>query len=57
MKTLSASQLFPGGASASRFESAKALAFSIAEADAELIEPELVAWLDRPSSKASPVEK
>lgn len=55
MKTLNASHLFPGGATASRFESARALAFSLAEADSELLEPELVAWLDRPSTKASPV--
>jgi hypothetical protein len=55
MKTLNASQLFPGGASASRFQAARALAFSLAESDSELIEPELVAWIDRPSSMASPV--
>lgn len=55
MKTLNATQLFPGGASASRFESARALAYSLAESDDELIEPELVAWMDRSSTKASPV--
>lgn len=55
MKTLNASQLFPGGASSSRFEAARALAYSLAEADSALLEPELVAWIDRPSSKASPV--
>jgi hypothetical protein len=55
MRTLNASQLFSGGASTSRFESARALAFTLAESDRELIEPELVAWIDRPSSKASPV--
>jgi hypothetical protein len=55
MKTLNASQLFPGGASTSRFESARALAFSIAESDSDLIEPELVAWIDHRSSHTSPV--
>jgi len=55
MKTLNASQLFPGGASAARFESARALAFSLAESDGEMLEPELVAWIDRPSTQASPV--
>jgi hypothetical protein len=55
MKTINVSQLFPGGSSAARFESAKALALSLAESDSELLEPELVAWIDRPSTKASPV--
>jgi hypothetical protein len=53
MKTLTASQSL--GASASRFESARALAFSLAESDAELVEPELVAWIDRSAGKSSPV--
>lgn len=55
MKTLNASQLFPGGPTTSRFESARALAFSLAESDSELLEPELVAWIDRHSTRASPV--
>lgn len=55
MKTLNASQLYFGGTSAARFESARTLAFSLAESNSELLEPELVAWLDRPSAKASPV--
>ena len=54
MKTLNASQLFPGGAPISRFEDARALAYSLAESDSELLEPELVAWIDRPSRQASP---
>ena len=53
MKTVTASQSLV--ASASRFESARALAFSIAESDSELLEPELVAWIDRSAGKASPV--
>ncbi len=53
MKTLTASQSL--GASASRFESARALAFSLAESDTELLEPELVAWIDRATGKTSPV--
>lgn len=55
MKILNTSQLFPGGATASRFAAARALAFSIAESEGELLEPELVAWIDRHSAKASPV--
>ena len=55
MKTLNVSQPLPGGASASRFESARMLAFSMAESDSELIEPELVAWIDRSAAMASPV--
>ena len=53
MKTVTASQSLV--ASASRFESARALAFSLAESDSELLEPELVAWIDRSAGKASPV--
>jgi hypothetical protein len=53
MKTLTASQSL--GASASRFQSARALAFSLAESDSELLEPELVAWIDRSAGKSSPV--
>jgi len=34
-------------ASGVKFESARALAFSIAESDPELVEPELIAWVDR----------
>ena len=52
MKTVTASQSHV--ASASRFESARALAFSLAESDSELLEPELVAWIDRSTGKASP---
>ena len=53
MKTLNASQVL--GVSGSRFESARALALSLAESDSELLEPELVAWIDRSTGKASPV--
>lgn len=55
MRTLNASQLFPGGASSSRFDSARALALSLAKSDSELVEPEIVAWSDRSSKRASPV--
>lgn len=55
MKTLNASLLFPGGNSRSRFDSARALAFSLAESDSEFLEPEIVAWSDRSSERASPV--
>lgn len=55
MKNLNVSQPLAGGASASRFESARMLAFSLALSDAELLEPELIAWIDRSTAKASPV--
>lgn len=55
MKTVRTSQPFPDGAARSRFEAARALAFSLAESDPELLEPELVAWIDRRSADASPV--
>jgi hypothetical protein len=55
MKTLNASLLLPGGTDNSRFDSARALAFSLAESDSELLEPELIAWIDLHSTHASPV--
>lgn len=55
MKTLNASQSSSPATPASRFDSARALAFSLAEADGDLLEPELVAWIDRSAAKASPV--
>ena len=55
MKTLNVSQPLPGGAAASRFESARMLAISMAEADSDLLEPELVAWIDRSTAMESPV--
>lgn len=55
MKVLKASQHEFGGDAASRFESARKLAVLLAEADSEMLEPALVAWVDRASGKASPV--
>ena len=55
MKTLNASRQFPRDGSTSRFEFARAVAFELAESDSELLEPELVAWIDRTTAKASPV--
>ncbi len=55
MKFITSSQSLPNRASTSRFANAKALAFSLAESDRELIEPELVAWIDRSTGMASPV--
>lgn len=52
MKALNASQSLVGGAFASRFETARALAFSLAESDADLLEPELMAWIDRTASRS-----
>lgn len=39
----------------SRFEAARMLASSLAESDSQLIEPEMVAWVDRSSTMESPV--
>lgn len=52
MKTINVSQ--PPAAGAARFAAAKHLAASVAEAS-ELLEPELVAWIDRSSALTSPV--
>ena len=56
MKILNASQPLSSGASASRFESARVLAYSLAESNSQFIEPELIAWIDRTTVRASPVE-
>ncbi len=55
MKILNVTQLFSGGAAASRFEAARALALSIAESDSGMLEPELIAWIDHRSAQTSPV--
>ena len=55
MKTLNATQPLSSGSFAPSFESARALAFSIAESGNELIKPELIAWNDRTTAMASPV--
>ena len=52
MKILMASQSL--GASAPQFKSARDLAFSLAESNTELLEPELVAWIDRSTGKSFP---
>ena len=53
MRTVRVPQPLPVGIS--RFEAARLLARSFAESDADLVEPEMVAWLDRSSTLASPV--
>lgn len=55
MKILNVNQTPYSGVAASKFESAKALALSLAESDNELLEPVLIAWIDRSTAKASPV--
>ncbi len=55
MKTLSANQLPASPNRARDFESAKALAFSMANSSKDFIEPELIAWNDRTNSMESPV--
>jgi hypothetical protein len=55
MKHIKVSRPLASGIPASNFESAKALAHSLAESDSELLEPELIAWFDRPTGMASPV--
>jgi hypothetical protein len=53
MKTINSSQSLPRGSA--HFEAARALAFSIAQSDSDMLEPELVAWMDRSRNMASPV--
>ena len=55
MKIFNASLKFPGGPSSSRFDAARVLAFSFAEADSEFVEPVIVAWHDRTGGGESPV--
>jgi hypothetical protein len=56
MKNLHASlsHSLVGELAVSRFEAAKALAYALAESDKEMLEPELIAWVDRPTNMASP---
>ena len=54
MKNLNVPQPLASGSPASRFQAAKAMAFTLALAEPELIEPELIAWKDRTTSLASP---
>jgi hypothetical protein len=54
LKNLSVPQPLTGESAASRFQAAKALAFTLALADSELLEPELIAWKVRTTSMASP---
>ena len=49
MKNLNVPQPLSGGSATSRFKTAKAMAFTLALAD-----PELIAWKDRTTSMASP---
>jgi hypothetical protein len=55
MKTINISQSPSHTASISRFKAARALAFSLAESDSDLLEPELVAWMDRSTGMVSPI--
>lgn len=55
MKILNVNQTPYSGVATSKFESAQALALSLAESDNELLEPVLIAWIDRTTAKASPV--
>jgi hypothetical protein len=55
MKTITTSPTLSHEDPASHFAKARALAFTLAESDSELLEPELVAWIDRSTGMASPV--
>jgi hypothetical protein len=55
MNTINVSQPLTGESPASRFEAAKALAISLAESANEFLEPELIAWIDRSTDRASPI--
>jgi hypothetical protein len=54
LKNLNVPQPLAGGSPASRFQGAKAIAFTLALADPKLLEPELIARKDRTTSMASP---
>ena len=54
MKNLNVRQPLARGFPASRFQAAKAMAFTLALADPGLFEPELIARKDRTTSMASP---
>jgi hypothetical protein len=55
MKNLTVSPPLTSGTAASRFNAARAMAVTLAEADSEMLEPELIAWVDRSTSMTSPV--
>ena len=55
MRIINTSQSLSDRATTSRFLAARALAISLAESDSELLEPELVAWMDRSTGMVSPV--
>lgn len=55
MKTLNASQQPRNERLIPTFEAARARAYALAESDRDMIEPELVAWVDRSSGRTSPV--
>jgi len=55
METITSSQSLPGRISTSRFANAKDLALSLAKSDSKLVEPELVAWIDRSTGMTSPL--
>ena len=54
MKNLNVPLPLSGGSPASRFQVAKARALTLALADPEMLEPELIAWKDSITSMASP---
>jgi hypothetical protein len=54
MKNLNVPQPLSGGPPTSRFQAARAMAFTLALADPEMLEPELIAWKDRTTLMASP---
>lgn len=55
MKILNVNPPPSGGSAASTFKSARELAFSLAESDDKLLEPVLIAWINRSTGNASPV--
>jgi hypothetical protein len=55
MKTITSSPSLPHENPASHFAEARALAFSLAQSESDLVEPELVAWIDRSAGLVSPI--
>lgn len=57
MKDLAVPPPLTSGTAASRFNAAGAMAITLAKTDNELIEPELIAWIDRSTLMTSAMRR
>lgn len=55
MKNLTVSPPLTSGSATSRFNAVRAMVITLAEVDNEMLEPDLITWIDRSTSMASPV--